>query len=109
MRLLLDTNALIWFFERNPRLSSRARREIEVEDPAVHVSAVSAFEIAIKYRSGKLPHVAELAENFEPLMGQYGFEAVPITLRHAQTAGPYRSPTRPSSTACSSPRPRSRP
>jgi PIN domain nuclease of toxin-antitoxin system len=87
LRLLLDTHALIWLFEGNERLSRRARTQIEADDAVVHVSAVSAFEIAIKYRSGKLPNVAALAENFEPLMREYGFEDMPISLRHAQAAG----------------------
>ena len=96
MRLLLDTHALIWFFEGNARLSRRARQEIEVGGAEVYVSAVSAFEITIKYRSGKLPNVAVLAENFVPLMGEYGFEDLPISLRHAQAAGllptPHKDP-----------------
>jgi PIN domain nuclease of toxin-antitoxin system len=96
LRLLLDTHALIWFFEGNARLSRRAREEIEADEAVVHVSAVSAFEITIKYRSGKLPNVAALAENFAPLMRDYGFEDVPISLRHAQAAGllaiPHKDP-----------------
>jgi PIN domain nuclease of toxin-antitoxin system len=96
LRLLLDTHALIWFFEGNDRLSRRARHEIEVPDAQVYVSAVSAFEITIKYRSGKLPNVAALAENFIPLMGDYGFEPLPISLGHAQAAGllaiPHKDP-----------------
>jgi len=96
LRLLLDTHALIWFFEGNARLSRRAREEIEVDEALVHVSAVSAFEITIKYRSGKLPHVAALAENFAPILRDYGFEELPISLHHAQAAGllaiPHKDP-----------------
>ncbi|MGI8839840.1 MAG: type II toxin-antitoxin system VapC family toxin [Caulobacteraceae bacterium] len=94
--MLLDTHALIWFLEGNDRLSHRARNEIEAAGAQVHVSAVSAFEITIKYRSGKLPNVAALAENFVRLMRDFGFEDLPISLRHAQAAGllaiPHKDP-----------------
>ena len=96
MRLLLDTHALFWFFEGNPRLSSSAREAIADDESAVHVSAVSAIEIAQKYRAGKLPAAAELAVNFEALMIDYDFAPLPITLRHAQVAGllqiPHKDP-----------------
>ncbi|MEO9213483.1 MAG: type II toxin-antitoxin system VapC family toxin [Caulobacteraceae bacterium] len=96
MRLLLDTHALIWLFEGNPRLSETARSAIEAADAATHVSAVSAIEVTTKYRSGKLPRMAALAENFESLMADYNFAALPVTLRHAQHAGllaiPHKDP-----------------
>ena len=96
MNLLLDTHALFWFFEGNPRLSPAAREAIEDDGATIHVSAVSAIEIALKYRSGKLPQAAELAVDFEPLMVDYGFTPLPITLRHAQVAGllpiPHKDP-----------------
>jgi len=57
---MLDTHALIWALEGSPRLSKRARRLIA--DPAneVLVSAVSAWEIAIKKAMGKLDVPDEL-------------------------------------------------
>ncbi|HEX8360379.1 MAG TPA: type II toxin-antitoxin system VapC family toxin [Longimicrobium sp.] len=54
MRLLLDTHALWWFLEGNPRLSQSAREAIE--DPANErlFSTAGAWEIAIKVSLGKL-------------------------------------------------------
>jgi len=96
LRLLLDTHVVIWLFEGNPRLSAPAREAIADDESAVYVSAVSAIEIALKFRSGKLPQAAELAVNFESLMIEYSYAPLPITLRHAQVAGllpiPHKDP-----------------
>ena len=53
MRLLLDTSALLWWALDDPKLSRPAHAAIA--DPAnlVHVSPVSAFELATKHRLGK--------------------------------------------------------
>lgn len=53
MRLLFDTCALLWWFAREG-LSQTAQRAIR--DPAnqLHISAGSAWEIAIKHSLGKL-------------------------------------------------------
>ena len=52
-RLLLDTCALIWLSNCSESLSTVAKLTIE-EAGEVYVSAVSAWEIAQKYNSGKL-------------------------------------------------------
>lgn len=54
MKLLLDTHALLWFYEGNAALSGVAKRAIE--DPAndCYVSHATAWEVAIKMSLGKL-------------------------------------------------------
>jgi PIN domain nuclease of toxin-antitoxin system len=54
VRLLLDTHALLWLLDGNPRLESAAADL--VTDPAndVFASQVSFWEIAIKRRLGKI-------------------------------------------------------
>lgn len=54
MKVLLDTNALIWWFKDNPRLSAKARSFIQHPDTIVLVSAVSLWEITVKWRIGKM-------------------------------------------------------
>ena len=53
VRLLLDTNALLWLVAGDTRLGLQARREVEVAAGLV-VSAASLWEIAIKVSIGKL-------------------------------------------------------
>jgi PIN domain nuclease of toxin-antitoxin system len=51
--LLLDTNALLWAFAGDERLG-RASSSIRDRRNRVYVSAVSAWEMAIKVALGKL-------------------------------------------------------
>ena len=52
-RWLLDTNALIWFFEGSPRMDS-VKSLFSLAETRVYISAVSWWEIAIKARINKL-------------------------------------------------------
>ena len=54
MRLLLDTNALIWLLDGDERLGREALDAIASDVNSVFVSAVSIFEMAVKIRIGKL-------------------------------------------------------
>jgi len=96
VRLLLDTHVLIWWLAGDAMLSADAQAAIA--DPAneVLVSAASAWEVATKYRTGKLPQAAALAADMPSVLTGQGFVELPITVRHAQAAGslpgPHRDP-----------------
>lgn len=87
MRLLLDTHALIWWLAGDVALSQTAREAIGDEANAVLVSAASAMEINTKFRLGKLPLAALLAQDFEAIVASQGFTELPISVRHACLAG----------------------
>ncbi|WP_306227736.1 type II toxin-antitoxin system VapC family toxin [Bosea beijingensis] len=87
MRLLLDTHALIWWLAGDEALSGRAREAIGDEVNSIAVSAASAMEIATKFRIGKLPNAAVLAQNFEAIIADQGFSELPISNHHALRAG----------------------
>ena len=53
MRLLLDTHVALWAIDGNPRLSAPIRALIMDETNEVAVSAVSLWEIAIKFARAK--------------------------------------------------------
>jgi PIN domain nuclease of toxin-antitoxin system len=75
VKLLLDTNALIrWHLQKLPPAPVRIVRRAEV----VVVSAVTAWEIAIKRAVGKL----ELKDPVERIVAVNGFVAIPVTVRH---------------------------
>ena len=86
-RILLDSHALFWFIRGNVRLSQSARKAIEAIDAAVHVSAVTAWEIANKFRTGKWPEAEILANDLAGIMSTRGFEPLPLSLEHARHAG----------------------
>jgi PIN domain nuclease of toxin-antitoxin system len=80
VKLLLDTSALIRWHAGT--LRPPAVRLIE-RTAVVAVSPVSAWEIAIKRTLGKL----RFADAVEDVASRYGFESVPVTLRHADLVG----------------------
>lgn len=87
MRLLLDTHALIWWLAGDEALSRHAREAIADETNSITVSPASAMEVATKFRIGKLPGAALLAQNFEAIIADQGFAELPISVRHALRAG----------------------
>ena len=97
MRLLLDSHALIWWYEGSSRLSPPARQALQDDDHnEVVVSAASAWEIATKHRSGRLPEAEALARDIPGAIAGQGFEELPITVDDAARAGalpgPHRDP-----------------
>ena len=54
--IVLDTHAWIWWVADPRRLSAPARQRVDqaVEDSAVHVSAISCWEISLLVRRGRL-------------------------------------------------------
>ena len=92
LRLLLDTHALIWWLAGDDALSRRAREAIADEDNAVAISAASAMEVATKFRIGKLPDAALLAQEFEAVIAEQGFDELAISVHHARLAGEMNIP-----------------
>lgn len=87
MKLLLDTHALIWWLAGDEALSQRAREAIDDEANSIVVSAASAMEVATKFRIGKLPDAALLAQDFEAIIADQGFAELAISVHHARLAG----------------------
>ena len=78
MRVLLDTDLLLWALSRPSRLSAAARKRIQRAE--VYVSVASIWEISIKSALGKLKaDPAEVLEAIEPT----GFSMLSITGQHA--------------------------
>lgn len=55
MKLLLDTCAFLWVVNGSPDLSSKAKELFTNPMNEVFLSAVSCWEIAVKYGLGRLP------------------------------------------------------
>ena len=93
---LLDTHALIWWFIDSPQLARRARESMLADEAQVYASAASAYEIANKFRIGKLPHVKVLLDSYAGYLTAQGFVELPLTADHARIAGllpiPHRDP-----------------
>lgn len=83
MKLLLDTNALIWWLEGSRRLSRPAVDAIDDVANEIHVSAASAWEISTKARIGKLRFAGSLAARLE----KYDVRPLAVTVEHGWAAG----------------------
>ena len=96
MKLLLDTQALLWYLLDDGRLSATAQEAIASADNRVLVSAVSAIELATKHRIGKRPEARGLAGQLSHVAARWGFEPLAITSEHGDLAGlldiPHRDP-----------------
>jgi PIN domain nuclease of toxin-antitoxin system len=85
--VLLDTHALLWAVGCPEKLSARIRTQLEDPLSTVLVSTASAWEIATKYRIGKLDEAEEFLANYYEHLGSLKAMEVPITTSHALMAG----------------------
>ena len=92
MNLLLDTHAFLWWIAGDPVLSRPARTAIADDSNTVFVSAASAWEITTKFRIGKLPGVAVVADDLAAVLDTQGFVPLPISFAHGQTVGALLGP-----------------
>jgi PIN domain nuclease of toxin-antitoxin system len=84
---LLDTHALIWWWLQDPKLSAKAQDAIGSRAARVFVSPISAFEIALKVRDGRLPEMDEPLRHFEHAIEADGMTHLPLRHDHCRTAG----------------------
>lgn len=82
-RLLLDTHALVWSLSDVFRLDEGARAAIADPRNDIFVSAVTGWEIAIKRAKGRIT----VPDNLSAIVEERGFTHLPITFKHAETAG----------------------
>jgi len=85
LNLLLDTHAVIWWFAGEERMPTAVRAVI-AEAPLVYVSAISAYEIRLKHRFGKLGVVDDLISDFDGWLDHQEFEALPLRIDQALMA-----------------------
>jgi PIN domain nuclease of toxin-antitoxin system len=80
---LLDTHVWLWSNTGDTRLSQPVRELIDDRANDVLVSAASVWEIAIKFRLGKLPLPLPPHEYVTAMLTRAGFEPLAISVKHA--------------------------
>jgi PIN domain nuclease of toxin-antitoxin system len=65
LRALLDTHVFLWWTTDNRKLSARAHDFIVDPDNSFSLSVVSAWEILLKARTGRLPIPGDAAKYVE--------------------------------------------
>jgi len=86
VKILLDTHALIWWFDNASKLSRRASAIIANQNNTVLVSAAIAWELAIKVNLGKFDALS-LTTELPRYTEEEGFEELPISMEQAVRAG----------------------
>ncbi len=87
MSYLIDTHIFLWWLFDDPKLHTDCRDIIRNPDHRIIVSSASAWEIATKYRIGKLPEAKQLVEQYSQILYQAKFIELAITTAHALRAG----------------------
>ena len=77
--IILDTCALLWLAAGGGQLSEAALARIDAA-VVVHVSAISGFEIGLKFRGGKLSLPATPQEWFQAVLEQHSIEVLHLDL-----------------------------
>ncbi len=87
MKFLLDTHAFLWWLTDSPLLSQGARDTIGDGNCELFWSAASSWEVAIKYKLGRLP-LPEAPELYIPSeLAKNRVDALPIFSEHSFRAG----------------------
>lgn len=84
MRLLLDTQALLWFLTNDSRLSAAAESAILAPANELWLSPISLLEIAIKVRIGKLILHAPFAVLFPTQLTLNHIGLLPLEPEHIE-------------------------
>lgn len=88
---LLDTHTLIWWLGETELLTMSAFDVISDRTIDVFVSAVTAMEIATKFRIGKLAKAASYAGRIDAVIAEEGFIMLSVTAAHGDLAGRFES------------------
>ena len=79
MKLLLDTCTFLWIVAGAPELSDRARIAFTAPDNEVYLSAVSAWEIAVKHGLGRLPLPSPPSDFIPEMRQRHGIAPLPLS------------------------------
>jgi len=79
---LLDTHALLWVLEGDPRLSPKARQIVRSENSRLRVSVVSVWEIVLKDQAGKLRIGFALDELLDYVVDSGNWSLLPVLSAH---------------------------
>ena len=86
MNLLIDTHTLLWWWTDSDKISRPAKDAILGARNRSYVSAVVAWELAIKVNLGKL-QAREIVSSLPQLLLEEGFRRLAISTDHALRAG----------------------
>jgi len=87
VRLLLDTCTFLWVVSGAAEVSTAAREAFAAPANEVYLSAVSAWEIAVKHALGRLPLPSPPGRFIPAERERHGIEPIGLHEAHALTLG----------------------
>ncbi len=87
MRLLLDTCTFLWWMVDPDKLSPEVRLQLVDQSNEVVLSAVSGWEIALKYRLGKLPLDRQPSVLVTDAVGRLNISTLQVSMAHGIRSG----------------------
>jgi PIN domain nuclease of toxin-antitoxin system len=93
LNLLSDTHSLIWYSLDDPKLSAVARALMKDADNEILVSPASFWEIAIKFRIGKMALHRTYEDFVDVCLNRYKFRLLPIEPVHTNRVASMPFPT----------------
>lgn len=94
--VLLDTNVVLWWVADPDKIGPRVREQLAAPSTELIVSPVSAWEVAIKTRAGRLPGGEALLSVWDETLSSIRAESIDINAADAIMAGalpwPHRDP-----------------
>jgi len=81
MKILIDTQAFIWFVENEKQLPLNIKKELEDSGNSIIISIASLWEMAIKISLDKLQIGCDIEEMIDKIYHN-GFEILPILPIH---------------------------
>lgn len=82
MRVLLDSQVMVWWMGKPDRISRETLQIITDPRNPVYISAASVWELGIKVANGNLT----LPEKYLESLMNDGFATLDVTMRHAQVS-----------------------
>lgn len=83
MRVLLDTNVVIWLVDAPETLRAEVVHQLAADETSLVVSVIAPWEIAIKWRTGRLTLPDHPRFWASRMIRELGAEVLPVTLDHA--------------------------
>jgi PIN domain nuclease of toxin-antitoxin system len=84
MRLLLDTHAALWLFNEHEKLPDKVKDCLLDETNTLHVSVISAWEVAIKTSLGKLSDFDGGVKMLLSIINQHPIDWVTVMPHHVE-------------------------
>ncbi len=91
MTVLLDSHVFLWAATDESKLPVKVKDLLQNPETVVLVSAVTPWELAIKFHLGKLPEARDIAIDYYGLLVKLGYNSLDIKPHHGLLAASFKS------------------